>query len=588
VLQALLARLGGPLPDALACAAPALAGRLAEADFAVAVTKALSSDGVAPEAWGECVARMQRQSAAIAGPVLGALVPAYLRLLDGADVERSERRRQQLEAAHAALWDRPSEWALPAEATPRLRERLRPRPADAGGERPTAAICAEGLAALEMEAGRAGGGPVTRESLAALEAAGDQRALARLGLRLPDPTLRQQARRSLLRVRIAASAHAELRADVEAAAELVLAKGANPVSLAARPAKRASFDLGRLPFGGVLVRQDLERQRAALLVTRGDPPVAFPPPAIPLRGPLALEVAGLAQPITVCGDPAELDPSFCLAREDISVGRALASYERGGPALVLAAEVDARELPALASADRNLDPGLKAGGQAVAGLRWPLRFERPADLVLASDSGPGPEVTVEMTAAGGAPVILRVLSSGKERVVVLERIDLRGFHLLSRGARGKPGAQGREGREGEAGPDGPDGRCGPGGGRGGGPRPGGPGGPGGDGEPGGPGGRGSDGGAIKARLRCPPAECKALEVLVRLMMKSEGGQGGPGGKGGKAGAGGLGGEYGRCIEGRSQIAVTAAAGRDGTPGKPGPEGPPGAPGTVTVDVVPEK
>jgi hypothetical protein len=324
------------------------------------------------------------------------------------------------------------------------------------------------------------------------------------------------------------------------------------------------------------VKQDLERQRALLLAENERP---LPP--IPLRGPLRVWLGEHPEPITVCADPAALDPNPCLASAEVSFGHPLAAYHQERQVVALGPELAASELAALAAAP-EIDLALKVAGEPVSGLRFPVRFERPADLIFSSGAGDGPDLTVEAQAVPGRPLLLRVLPGGRVLQAVVERADLAQFRIASRGAPGKPGRRGEKGTDGEDGQDGIDMRCGPSGL----PLPATRGQDGGAGGPGGAGGRGGTGGAIQVRLTCAEAECAALTETLRAMVRSEGGEGGTGGPGGAGGTGGQGGVFGHCLDTfRNAMLGRADSGKDGAPGRSGPAGSPGRAGSVTVEVV---
>jgi hypothetical protein len=565
-LVALAARLAEPAGDATEPCAR-VAARAAEPAFCAALSGQLLDAQTVPETWRACVREIQ----IVATPspaLLRALTPVYLHLLSDGALEADPRRQAQLAAMHAALWDRPSGWAFDAKDRSALRAQL-----DVPRSSPAARQAAEDArAAADMEAGQYQGAAVDAGAIEKLAAARAEPALRRLSLRLPDPNQRQNARRALVRVRIAASSDPALAAAGDKLVEAVLASGVNSVPV--EGLRRASYDGAKLGIRTITVRQDLERQRAFLKAEGQDRP--FPP--IPLRGPLQVWL-GDETPLTLCGDPEDLDPSPCVAPEAVSVGNRLASYQKRRQAVVVGPEISARELPPLAAAG-ELDIGLKVGTEPLSELRWPVRFERPDDLVLAGKSR-GPDLAVDVQAAPERPLVFRVREGAREIVAVVERADLDKFHVVSRGARGEPGQPGRRGGDGEDGQDGIDERCGPRGY----PTPAERGGDGKPGEPGGPGGAGGHGGFIRVRLACQGDDCEALATTLRSVARSEGGDGGPGGAGGKGGAGGQGGVFGHCIDSaRNAMEGRADSGKDGPSGRPGAPGRAGLPGSVSVEL----
>src|SRR6185295_5775977 len=116
-------------------------------------------------------------------------------------------------------------------------------------------------------------------------------------------------------------------------------------------------------------------------------------PPVPLRNVLLVEVDGLSRPITLCRPLRALDPSPCIATEDVQVGNSLAYLDRDGAAH-LAEHAPAREVAALARGHAFTLAIGAGGGQAVS-FAWPLRFERPENLVFSG--GPRLEVAIAHT-----------------------------------------------------------------------------------------------------------------------------------------------------------------------------------------------
>src|SRR5262249_56594205 len=111
-----------------------------------------------------------------------------------------------------------------------------------------------------------------------IAARGDTALLRRFADRLPAAPVRDEARRRVIRLAIAASPFDEVRADAAVVEARVLRDGINRVSLAEHPAARAALDAAKLPARNVLVRQDVLHQTAALLgYTAGGAPSVLPP-----------------------------------------------------------------------------------------------------------------------------------------------------------------------------------------------------------------------------------------------------------------------------------------------------------------------
>jgi hypothetical protein len=585
-LQLLIAQLGVERVGSAACTDPDRARRLT-GSLAGALASALERDDVDPRAWRACLRALQRRRELPSDPLLTALVPVYLRLLDRGP-GAGERAAARLLAAGVALWDRPPEWVLPPAAREQLAAKL--RSPDVAAD--------EARAALEMEAGRYRGQPVVSETIEALEKERAEPTLRRMALRLPDSGTRDRARRAVLRPATPANSP-EGEAD-----------GTPAFSLAGHAAKAAEVDPARLPFDEILVRQDIDGQRAALLAAIRDPeppladrpasgvqPAAFTRPAEPgqrstprlrawpllpvlLRGALQVSVEGLPEPITVCGDANDLDPRPCLAPGELVVAAGPGRTDPGAGALVLKPELPLAELVALAAKSSELEVQLRLAGQIVP-VRWPLRFLPPADMVFSAARGRGPDLTVKVQASAGGPVVVRALpAGGTERIAIVERADLPAYRIVSRGASGEPGAAGRDGRDGEDGADGTDINCSISRGL---PMPGTPGTNGGDGEPGSAGGRGGNGGAVRIQLTCAAVDCAQLAPLLRAAARSEPGPGGPGGAGGKPGLGGRGGQFGHCTD-RASALTSASDGRPGAGGARGPSGAAGVAGAIELQV----
>jgi hypothetical protein len=580
--------LAGDVP-ADSCSSPATVKALGDPVFARGVGESVRSSQVDPDGWAACWRVLERlppaDTRAAVDPLLRGLAAAYLELYADPEVERAPRRQRQLEAAQAALWDRPAGWALPAETAATLRARLAGAPpAGARGR----ALADEARTAAALERGEYHGAPVSLAVLDRLEQAREEALLARMSRRLPDAAVQREARRRVLRLRLKASPFPELYPEQETLVEAVLDRGTNPVAPSPAAVRRLAVDLTRAPAYSLLVRQEVLAQQARLQLARGDPPRPVRLRGLPMRGLLAVWLDRFAQPITVCGHPAELDPSPCLPPAWVTVVDRTLTADQALARLVLPAELPASALPELAAAAApQLTGRLEVAGK-VASVALPVRFERPADLVLAASAGGGPNLTIDARAAPGGPVLMRVEQDGgpaKPLYLAVERADLAGggFRVVSRGAAGRPGTAGLDGREGEAGLPGPDIRCGPRGV----PLPGTPGQDGTPGRPGRAGGQGGDGGNVRLRVHCAREDCPALAALLRTAAHSEPGPGGPGGRGGKGGKGGAGGDFGRCVEpNRTGIYTAAPPGRDGPAGQAGAPGSPGVAGTVTVEIAP--
>jgi hypothetical protein len=444
------------------------------------------------------------------------------------------------------------------------------------------------LGVVDLERGRYGGRPVDLATVDALAARGEENLLRRFADRLPAPDLRVEAQRQLIRLRIVASPFPEVRAQAAAVEARVMQQGVNRVSLTAQPAVRAWLDGRNLPPRNVLVRQDLAQQSATLFghPTGGELSVV---PNLALGGTLWVRVAGLSRPITICGASRSYDPTPCLGGDDVTIDNPLAASDHDGT-FRFRDKVSEAEVVGLGRRGDSFPLAIVVGGRRLVAFSWPIRFERPNDLVLSSGVARGP--TLQVTVTHTDPVLYLFTASGDGffHRAVIEKSDLATFHLVSRGATGTAGMDGSSGMDGFAGVDGSSATCPS--------SPGGDGTRGGDGAAGGdggPGGNGADGGDVFVQLQCGAVACSADDVaLLRRAVLSQGGLGGRGGAGGPGGRGGRGGSGGSgtsCFDPSTNSSSSVSggssgmSGSDGASGSPGPDGSPGRPGVVRIAVV---
>ncbi|MGC3999417.1 MAG: hypothetical protein QM767_19040 [Anaeromyxobacter sp.] len=505
-------------------------------------------------------------------------------------VDEQPSLQAQLAALQEVYADRPA--AAKAADHPRrqamgsLNGLLRKAPAGS----PTARAAAALLALVELEGGRSDGRPVDPAALAARAAAGDEPSLWAMAHRLPNPALRTEAERQLVRVRIARSPFPEVQAAAAQVEAAVLRDGVNALDAARHPVRGGHLDLPALPARTLLVRQQLSPfdpagRTTLLLGTSPERPQPSVLPALPLHGALWIEVDGLGLPVTVCEAGRPLDPSPCLASAQVAAGHPLVRVEGG--AVRLEERPAPAEVAALARGGDQLAAALLAGGREVARVGWPVVFERPGDLVFAApgpgQGGPDLAVQVERLPAGRLRYTVEAPPGGPQQIV-LERADEAAFRVITRGGSGSAGEDGRDGLDGEDGDSGDDASCFM--------RTGGTSGRSGqdgqDGTMGAPGGPGGDGGDVRVVIAAPEAERSALLELVRSTVRTEGGRGGSGGTGGDGGKGGRGGRAGMgasCTDGDRSFSlgggISGHDGRDGHKGLDGDDGPGGQPGRIT-------
>jgi hypothetical protein len=560
-----------------------------ERDTAAALVRGLDDGKIDLMLGQKCLERaLENGSRAVGAAVIDAVGRGYQSVVTDRDLETSPTLQARLATYQAIYMERPSGQDGDPKMMGAIFADLR-RTLFRGNFGPVGArFVNELLGVADLEQGRYGGRPVDLPTIDGIAARGDETLLQRFADRLPSPALRVDARRRLVRLRIAASPFPEVRAQAAAVEARVMQQGVNRVSLTAEPPVRAWLDGRMLPARNVLVRQDLFRQTAALFgyVTGGGLSVI---PNLSLGGALWVEVTGLSRPITVCRAPRFYDPTPCLGGDDVSVENPLADSDHDGT-FRFREKASEAEVVELTRAGVSFPLSIDVGGKRLVPFRWPIRFERPKDLILAPKVGRGPTLQVAVAHTDSVLYQFTVSGDGGPYRAVLQKEDLGTFHLVSRGATGTPGMSGTSGMDGANGMDGTSASCpGSSGGDGG------PGGNGTSGGDGGPGGNGADGGDILVQLRCGAQDCSAEDVaLLQRTVLSQGGAGGAGGTGGPGGRGGRGGSGGSgatCFDPSTNTSSSVSGGNsgmngsDGASGSAGPDGAPGRPGVVRIEVV---
>jgi hypothetical protein len=589
--DALVAYLHAPGASPAVCDLRAAGPHLTHFDavVAAALIGGLADGRIQPDLWRGCADRVLAGAPpAGAAALFNAVAHGYRDLLRQHDLETSPELQARLAAMQTHYIDRPTGIdADPRSVGPAFEELRR---AYFGGRLGpvTARFAAELLAVVDLEHGRYGGQPVDVARLDDLAARGDAALLHRFADRLPTEALRAEARRRVVRLAIAASPYPEVRTDAAEVETRVLKDGFNRISLATQPAARASLDAPKIAAGGVVVRQDIANQRSTVL-RFGEPTGLSVLPELSFRGALWVDVSGISRPVTLCQPPRMLDPSPCIAPEDVAIDNPLAYLDRGG-AFHFVDRINAPATLALARAGHAFALPISVGGRRVASQQWPLAFQRPENLILSRESADGPDLTVTIERADASRFALSVTGGGASHVAILEAEDLPAFRVVSRGATGTSGSDGMNGMDGSNGFDGSSAGC-PSSGGGDGSR----GGDGSNGTDGGDGGPGRNGGNIQVEVDCGRMTCTARDLAaLRAVFASEGGPGGAGGKGGRAGRGGRGGAGGAgtsCSDsdgtGSSLSGGSAGMnGSDGHNGGDGHDGSPGKPGQVRFSVAP--
>jgi len=586
---ALVAFLGQPGAGAGACEPGRVSADLLRArGLPGALVDALSAGRLPPEVFADCaLALLPALAPERASALVGECLRAEVRLVGDPALETEDLLGRRRAALHRVLLERGPGLAPPRgagdDASRALAGLLRSTALGPGGR-----LAAEELSALlEAERGRWRGGPVDARALdAAAREGGDgphPPSLPLLARRLPDPTLRSDAERRLVRARIAASRFEEVRAAAAEVEARVLREGVNAVPLARHPPERAELPL---PVGTrVLVRQDVTAQRATLLGLAAGAQKPTVAPELGLQGALWVKLAGISGAVTLCAPGRALDPTPCLAASEVSSSSPIAT---AGRALRLREGLSAAEVVDLVRAGGTLEVPLSVGGHPLASVAYPLVLERPAELVLEGQhrGARGPDLAVEVERPSPALLVYTVRAGDRTFGAVMAWPDAGAFRVVTRGGRGWDGADGQAGRDGRDGRGGASASCL--GGRADDGEAGEDGGNGGDGGNGSPGG---DGGDADVRVVTAPDALRAETLaLVRATVVSEGGPGGAGGGGGRGGRGGSGGSGGLgtvCFrpDGSTESMGSGSSGmsgRDGSGGSSGWPGSPGRPGVVRI------
>jgi hypothetical protein len=587
--DAMVAYLQGPGASPAVCDLRASGPHLTRFDVGVAaaLVDGLADGRIAPDLWRACADRVLASAPpADAAALFDAAAHGYRELFRNHELETSPALQARLAAMQRQYIERPTGIDPDPRSVAPLFEELR-QAYLAGQLGPVAAgFARELLAVVDLEHGRYGGGSVDVGRLDDLAARGDVALLRRFADRLPAEALRAEARRRVVRLEIAASPYPEVRADAGRVEARVLKDGFNRVSLAAQPATRASLDAAKITPGGVVVRQDVSKQWSTVLRFGAQTGLSVLP-ELSLRGALWIDVSGISRPITLCAPPRMLDPSPCVAPEDVTIDNPLAYLDHGG-AFHFVDRINAQATLALARAGHAFALPISVGGRRVVSQQWPLAFPRPDSLILSRSTGDGPDLKVTIERIDASLFAFAVTGDGASHLAVLEMGDLPAFRIVSRGATGASGFDGTNGLDGSDGFDGSSASCpssnGSDGSRGG---------DGSAGSDGGDGDNGGNGGNIEILVDCGKITCTARDLAVlRRVFASEGGPGGSGGKGGRGGRGGRGGAGGAstsCPDGNGSSGFLSGgtaglSGSDGRNGWDGRDGSPGRPGPVRLTV----
>jgi hypothetical protein len=558
-------------------------GPLSARDFSD-LSDGLLDATIPPALWRRCAAALfVRSPEAESARFLDAMGRAYRTLLRDGDLETRSSLKAELDALHQTFLSRPPAVEPTAGLLASLVDDLRSALTHQRLGPIGTAYGRDLVTVLDLERGIWEGRPVTVGTLDQAMARTDEATLRRFALRLPDPTLRTEARRRIVRLHIAASAWPEVlqhAAEVESA---VLATGRNAVDVAQHPPVRGSIDPAHLPTRDVLGRQDVGAQTVTFLGYGGPAPGLSVMPEIDLRGALLIELLGVSRPVSLCDAADSLGVAPCVRADDVTIDSPL-SYPDGDGTFHFVDHVSSSQAVSLAGGQPQVDLPIKVAGILVFTLALPLYFERPSPLLFSGSTGAaGPGLRLAIQLLDGQRLVFTVEAGKRPLVAVVERRDAGDFAIVSRGGDGYAGSRGRDGSDGLDGSPGTPASC-----------PMASGGNGGDGSPGENGGRGEDGGAggpgadIRVEVACDANECGPLFALLKPIVRSEGGSGGPGGPGGRGGRGGNGGPGGSgtlCTDSNGNAVtlpagLTGRNGPDGTDGFGGAQGANGAPGQI--------
>ena len=427
-------------------------------DASKALVQGLTEGKLDPGIWRSCLdAALDGAPRDVGAPLIDALALGYRGLALDGDLETSPPLQARLAALQGVYIKRPTGQDGDPKTTNAVFDELRRRFFGGRFGRVGSGFVDELLAVVDLEQGRYGGRPVDLPTIDGIAARGDEALLRRFADSLPVAAQRDEARRQAIRLAIAASPFPEVRAEATAVEERVFREGVNRVSLAQQPATRASLDQAKLPARNVYVRQDIVHQTATLFgyVAGGGLSVV---PGLSLGGALWVDVAGLSRPITLCQAPRFSDPTPCLGAQDVTIENPLASADRDGTFHFRDRASEAEAIALIRT--RNWFPlSIDVGGRPLVPFWWPIRFERPADLVLSGTSNRGPNLTVTVTHADPSFYTFTVTGNGSLYRAIVERDDLAAFRVVSRGAAGAMGSPGFDGTDGFSGMDGSSAGC---------------------------------------------------------------------------------------------------------------------------------
>ena len=544
-----------------------------------ALVHALAASEIAPEMWRRCISTMlHREPGPGAAALIDAIAREYRALLVRSNFEKSTALQERIGTMQRLYIERDNS----ATGTPKVQQALFNDLRHALASHrlgPVATRLGQQLLEIfDLEHGVWTGRRVDVTMLDSLFGAKDEKTLKQFADRLPSSALREEARRRVIRLHIAASPYPEVREHAAHAEEIVMKQGIYPLDLAVHPPVRGWLDASQIPVRGVLVRQDVWNRTAQLLAYSGARPDLSVLPEVKLRRVLLMDVAGISRPVTLCGPAKSLDPTPCVVAGYVKIENSTAYLDHRGRFRFIDS-IRMQDAVGLARHSGPFTLPVSVAGKQLLSLSWPLSFEKPADLIFTAlergASGPNLSVRVERPAKQ-TRLIFAVSGPGNYWAVV-EGQDASSFKVESRGLKGADGADGADGYNGangaECGGNGEDGT---------------------DGAPGGDGGAGGNGGDIAVQVSCDGGTCDDLTALLKTMLHSVGAPGGDGGRGGTGGVGGSGGqgrwpqwhydENGYAVYDDNGCAAGFGNGASGSNGGPGSHGANGRNGRIRFSV----
>jgi hypothetical protein len=542
-----------------------------------ALVDGLVEGRVPPVVWGTCANALLRSAPSSAAPeFLDAVGHGYRSLIMGSDFETNYQSQVRILELHTLYLNRPHDLQPTAAVATELFGAFREAQTKKYLGPYASQLATQLLEAYDLEHGRWKGRALDVATLDALFTAGDAAALQVILAHIDTETLRDAAKRRIIRLHIAASKFKEVHADTAAVEETLMRLGRNPQDPRTHTVLEGRLD--KLPWQGISVQQDYAHQTASLI---GRGPAFDGESSFPLRGALHVKMKGVSRRVTLCADAYALDPSPCIAAKDVRLDHPLVRIHQNQ--LVLRTGMPIADADALARSGSELRLPVRVAGVEIDKHVLPVRFDSVDSKLLiarrdAHFGEQGPQLHVAVDCPDSELMSFTADSDAERRIAFVEVEDLERFSLENHGAPGHPGEPGKDGAPGRSGAPCQDG---------------GPGGPGGDGGPGGPGG---DGGNIRVEITCRDGVHSGVgftllrDILERAVL-SVGGPGGPGGQGGSGGHGGFGGSSRprRTHKDSNGVEVVddkgcaaGSSGWRGSDGSNGPRGPDGRPGVVTI------